>query len=99
MNNNKYDTKSLRDTESRNIADQNNHDLSDQTEMSALNRTHQSATCNIDPYMNYLSINMQSINTQYFDDQKFRNEFNSNTNFLMVHLNIRSIPEHFIQPT
>ena len=39
---------------------------------------------------------MKSINTQYYDDQQFRDKFKSNTTILMFHLNIRSIPEHFI---
>ena len=42
---------------------------------------------------------MKSINTQYYDDQKFRDKFKSNKNISMFHLNIRSISEHFIELT
>ena len=99
MNNYKYDTKGHCDNESRTIAGQNSHALSDITATSALNRTDQSALNNIDPDINYLSTNMKSINTQYYDDQQFRHKFKSNKNISMFHLNIRSIPEHFIELT
>ena len=75
MNTYKYDTKGHCDKESRNIAGQNDHAPSDIT--SALNRTDQSALNNIDPEINYLSTNMKSINTQYYDDQQFRDKFQS----------------------
>ena len=80
MNNYKYDTKGHYNNESRTISGQNDHALSDITETSALNRTDQSALNNIDPDMNYLSTNMKSINTQYYDDQQFRAKFKSNKN-------------------
>ena len=38
-------------------------------------------------------------NTRYFDDQHFKDKFKSNTNLSMLHLNIRSIPKHFIDLT
>ena len=70
MNNYKYDIKGHCDNESITMAGQNDHDLSDITENnSALNRTDQSALSNIDPDIIYLSTNMKSINTQYYDDQ------------------------------
>ena len=99
MNNYKLDTKGHCNNESRTIAGQNDNALSDITETSALNRTDRSALSNIDPDINYLNTNMKSINTQYYDDQQFRDKFKSNTNISMFHLNIRSIPEHFIELT
>ena len=99
MNIYKYNTKGHCDKESGTIAGQNDHALSDITETSALNRTDQSALNNIDPDINYLSTNMKSINTQYYDDQQFRDKFKSNKNISMFHLNIRSILEHFIELT
>ena len=42
---------------------------------------------------------MKSINTQYYDDQQLRDKLKSNKNISMFHLNIRSIPEHFIELT
>ena len=64
-----------------------------------INRTDQSALNNIDPDINYLSTNMKSINTQYYDEQQFRDKFKSNKNISMFHLNIRSISEYFIELT
>ena len=49
--------------------------------------------------MNYLSSNMTHTDTGYFDDQHFREKFKSTKNMSMFHLNIRSIPEHFIELT
>ena len=99
MNNYKYDPKGHCDNESRTIAGQNDQALSDITETSALNRTDQSALNNIYPDINYLSTNIKSINTQYYDDQQFRDKFKSNKNMSMFHSNIRSIPEHVIELT
>ena len=42
---------------------------------------------------------MKSINTQYYDDQQFRDDFKSTKNLSIFHLNIRSIHEHFIELT
>ena len=42
---------------------------------------------------------MKSINTQYFDDQQFRDKFKSNKNPSMFYFNIRSIPQHCIKLT
>ena len=99
MNNYKYDTKCHCDNESRTIAGQNDHALSDITDTSALNRTDESALNNIDPDINYLNTNIKSINTQYYDEQQFRDKFKSNKNISMCHLNIRNILEHFIELT
>ena len=95
----KYDTKGHRNTDRKIIADQNDHGLSNNSNNSSLNRTDQSVLRNIDPDMNYLSSNMTYTDTGYFDDQHFREKFKSNKNMSMVHFNIRSIPEHFIELT
>ena len=42
---------------------------------------------------------MKFINIQYYDDQQFRNKLKSIKNLSMFYLNIRSIPEHFIELT
>ena len=42
---------------------------------------------------------MAYTNTRYFDDQHFKDKFKSNKKNTMFHLNIRSIPEHFIELT
>ena len=64
-----------------------------------LNRTDQSSLNDIDPDLNYLGMDIRSINTQYFDDQTFRDKFKFNNTLSMCHLNIRSLPEHFIEFT
>ena len=97
INNHKYDTKRHRDTERKITADQDYQTLSNNTNDSPLNRTDLSALSSIDPDINYLNSNMTYTNTRYFDDEHFRDQFKSNKNISMVHLNIRSIPEHFIE--
>ena len=72
--------------------------LSNNTNDSSLNRTDLTALSNIDPDINYLNYNMTYTNTRYFDDQHFKDKFKSKKNS-MVHLNIRSIPEHVIELT
>ena len=64
-----------------------------------LNRTDQSSLNDIDPDLNYLGTDIRSINTQYFDNQTFRDKFKFNNTLSMCHLNIRSLPEHFIEFT
>ena len=55
---------------------------------------------NIDPDIHYLhSANNKVKNTPYYNDQTFRKKFGSNTNLSMLHLNIRSIPDHFLELT
>ena len=53
----------------------------------------------IDPDLNYLSTDIRSLNTQYFDDQTFREKFKFNNTLSMCHLNIRSLLDHFIEFT
>ena len=96
----KYDAKgstSYGNTDSKIIADQKDHGLSNTSNNSSLNRTDQSVLRNIDLDMNYRSANMAHTDTGYFDDQHFRDKFKSNKHMSMFHLNIRSIPEHFIE--
>ena len=40
-----------------------------------------------------------SNKTHYYNDQSFRNTFGNNTNLSMFHMNIRSIPDHFLDLT
>ena len=55
---------------------------------------------NIDPDINYLNSNKKVLNTPYYNDQSFSRKFHSNNDSLsMLHLNIRSIPDHFLQLT
>ena len=93
MNNYKHGTKGHRNT----TADNDAECLSNNTTYSSLNRTVPSVLSNIDPDTNYLSCNTVYNNTRYLDDQHFRDKFKSNKNISMFHLNIRSIPEHFIE--
>ena len=63
------------------------------------NRTDQSALNDIDPDLNYFITDIRSLNTPYFDDQTFKEKFKFNNTLSMYHLNIRSLPEHFIEFT
>ena len=55
---------------------------------------------NIDPDINYLNSNNKVKDTPYDNDQSFAKKFNRNNDSLsMLHLNIRSIPDHFLQLT
>ena len=54
---------------------------------------------NIDPDIHYLGTNNMSNKTHYYNDQSFRNRFGNNTNLSMFHMNIRSIPDHFLELT
>ena len=42
-----------------------------------MNRTDQSSLNDIDPDLNYLGTDIRPLNTQYFDDQTFRETFKS----------------------
>ena len=99
MNHHKYDTKDHPNTERKITADEDDQILSNNTNDSSLNRTDISALSNVDPDINYLNYNMAYTNTWYFDDQHFKDKFKSYKKISMVHLNIRSIPEHFIELT
>ena len=55
---------------------------------------------NIDPDINYLNSNKKVVNTHYYNDQSFSKTFHSNNVSLsMLHLNIRSIHDHFLKLT
>ena len=92
-------TKGHRNTKRNTMADHDAECLSNNTTYSCLNRTDLSALSNVDPDTNYLSSNMAYNNIRYFDDQHFRDKFKSKKNLSMLHLNIRTIPEHFIELT
>ena len=50
----------------------------------------------IDPDFHYLTVNCCPIDTPYFSEQLFRDKYGNNTNLSMLHLNIRSVPDHFL---
>ena len=64
-----------------------------------MNRTDQSSLNDIDPDLNYVGTDKRSLNSQYFDDQTFREKFKLSNTLSMCHLNIRSLPEHFLEFT
>ena len=64
-----------------------------------MNRTDQNSLNDIDPDSNYLGTNIRSLNSQYFDDQTFREKFIFNNTLSMCHWNIRILPEHFLEFT
>ena len=55
---------------------------------------------NIDTDINYLNSNNKVKDTPYYNEQSFAKKFNKNIDSLsMLHSNIRSIPDHFLQLT
>ena len=44
----------------------------------------------------YLTVNSCPIDTPYFSEQLFRDKYGKNTNLSMLHLNVRSVPDHFL---
>ena len=58
-----------------------------------------SALGNIDPDVHYLTNTHNVNNTSYFIDQSFRKKYGANKNLSMLHLNIRSLPDHFLEFT
>ena len=64
-----------------------------------MNRTDPSSLNGIDHDLNYLGTDIRSLNSQYFDDHTFREKFKFNNTLSMCHLNIRSLPEHFLEFT
>ena len=64
-----------------------------------MNRTDQSSLNDIDHDSNYLGTYIISLNYHYFNDQTFREKFKLNNTLSMCHLNIRSLPEHFLEFT
>ena len=60
------------------------------------NSLDQSAHNKSDPNINYLTVNNCPIDTLYYSEQLFRDKFGKNINVSMLHLNIRSVPDHII---
>ena len=60
------------------------------------NTSDQSTLNIIDPDFHYLTVNSCPIDTPYFSEQLFRDKYGNNTNLSMLHLNIRSVPDHFL---
>ena len=60
------------------------------------NTPDQSTFSIIDPDFHYLTVNSCPIDTPYFSEQVFRYKYGNNTNLSMLHLNIRSVPDHFL---
>ena len=54
---------------------------------------------NIDSEIHYLGTNNMFNITHYYNDQSFRNKYRNNINVYMFHINIRSIPDHFLELT
>ena len=50
----------------------------------------------INPDLNYLHSNY-TINSECYNEQQFNRKFSNNTNFSLMHLNIRSVPLHFTE--
>ena len=59
----------------------------------------QGALNNIDPDINYLNESTSCIDSQYYDDTTFRTQLGNSNKLSLFHLNIRSIPDHFIELT
>ena len=71
-------------------------DMSDAMMNNACFNTSDQSTLNIiDPDFHYLTVNCCPIDTPYFSEQLFRDKYRNNTNLSMLHLNIRSVPDHF----
>ena len=58
-------------------------------------RPDHSILSDIDPDFNYLNNIKESINSNYYNETTFNSKFRSNTNFSLLHLNIRSVVSHF----
>ena len=59
----------------------------------------QSALNKIDPDINYLTAQTGINDTQYYTEHSFSKLFGKTTNLSLFHLNIRSIPDHFLEFT
>ena len=60
-------------------------------------RPDHSILSDIDPDFNYLNNIKESINSNYYNETTFNSKFRSNTNFSLLHLNIRSVVSHFTE--
>ena len=60
-------------------------------------RPDHSILSDIDPDFNYLNSIKESINFNYYNETTFKNRYKSNSNFSLLHLNIRSVVSHFTE--
>ena len=60
-------------------------------------RPDHSILSDIDPDFNYLNNIKESINSNYYNETTSNSKFKSNTNFSLLHLNIRSVVSHFTE--
>ena len=60
-------------------------------------RPDHSTLSDIDPDFNYLNSIKESINSNYYNETTFKNKYKSNSNFSLLHLNIRSVVSHFTE--
>ena len=60
-------------------------------------RPDHSILSDIDPDFNYLNSIKESINSNYYNETTFKNRYKSNSNFSLLHLNIRSVVSHFTE--
>ena len=60
------------------------------------NSSDQSSLHKIDLDIHYLTVNNCPIDTPYYSEQLFRDTFGNNINLSMLHLNIRSVPDHIL---
>ena len=75
----------------------NSHDISDDViNNNCFNSSDQSSLHKIDPDIHYLTVNNCPIDTPYYSEQLYRDTFGNNINFSMLHLNIRSVPDHIL---
>ena len=70
----------------------NSHDISDDVmNNNCFNSSDQSSLHKIDLDIHYLT-----VDTPYYSEQLFRDTFGNNINLSMLHLNIRSVPDHIL---
>ena len=60
-------------------------------------RPDHSILSDIDPDFNYPNSIKESINSNYYNETTFKNRYKSNSNFSLLHLNIRSVVSHFTE--
>ena len=60
-------------------------------------RPDHSILTDIDPDFNYLNSIKESINYNYYNETTFKYRYKSNSNFSLLHLNIRSVVSHFTE--
>ena len=70
--------------------------LDDVMNNNCFNSSDQSALHKIDSEIHYLTVNNCPIDTPYYSEQLFRDKFGKNINLSMLHLNMRSVPDHIL---